>query len=173
MVGNGVRDAAIFIGHFGAEECPFARRRILHNVHVHLLAVQRDHVQRSVHESCIQSLLASLLHDDIVGPMIGRHILELDGCALLDPLLTRLSRMERSVVLVIVGAHKRYALEFANLTQYEGNHIGTLPVAGMEQMRQSMCRKIAQPLGTIKSVIQTLCAPPFVLNCNANGIEIS
>jgi len=73
--------------------------------------------------------------------------------------------LQGGIVLVIVGAHKGYALEFANLPQDKGDHIRTLPVAGMEKMRQSVSGKVAQSLRAIKSVVQALGAPPFVLNC--------
>ena len=48
----------------------------------------------------------------------------------------------------------------SHVSQYEGDGVLALPVAGVKQMRQHLGRKVGQALGTVEGVVDPFVAPP-------------
>lgn len=53
------------------------------------------------------------------------------------------------------------------LSQDEGDHIGRLPVAGMEEMRQSHRGEGSEDIRAVQGIVNPLGSPPLGCDCGA------
>ena len=67
-------EAAGLVRDLRADEHPVPGWRLLHDVDVDALARQRRHVQRAVRKARAQDLRRALLHQHVVGSVVGRAV---------------------------------------------------------------------------------------------------
>ena len=137
-------------------------------MNVYFFTRQGGHVQRAVAEPAREYLSVALLDNDVIGSVIGSSIADLDGGPFLHPFLAGLVHSQRIARLIQQhgGGMANCCLEIMasdKLSQQKTDDVRRLPVAGMEQVGQTVGGKVGQALRAIEGVVDATSSPPFGL----------
>ena len=94
--------------------------------------------------------------------MVGCAVSHLDARPLLQPLLPRLVRSEHPPCLgETLPSVRQAVLGGDQLAEDERDHVGGLPVGGVEQVRQRVGWEVGEAFRAVERVVKSLASPPL------------